>query len=67
MEKKKENEQERAVDVIDFHKREYYLNRECTWLKFNQRVLRESLSKENPLLERLRFIAITCPTSMSSS
>ncbi|RGS73474.1 polyphosphate kinase 1 [Mitsuokella sp. AF21-1AC] len=60
MKKKKENEQERAVDVIDFHKREYYLNRECTWLKFNQRVLRESLSKENPLLERLRFIAITC-------
>lgn len=46
MKKKKENEQERAVDVIDFHKREYYLNRECTWLKFNQRVLRESLSKE---------------------
>ena len=60
MEKKKEKEQERAVETVDFHKREYYLNRECTWLKFNQRVLRESLSKENPLLERLRFIAITC-------
>ena len=45
---------------MDFNDRQYYLNRECTWLSFNQRVLRESTSEDNPLLERLRFIAITC-------
>lgn len=45
---------------MDFNDRQYYLNRECTWLSFNQRVLRESTSKDNPLLERLRFIAISC-------
>lgn len=44
---------------IDYNDRQYYLNRECTWLAFNQRVLRESMRKETPLLERLRFIAIT--------
>jgi polyphosphate kinase len=37
----------------------YFLNRECTWLKFNQRVLQESIVPATPLLERLRFIAIT--------
>ena len=45
---------------MDFNDRQYYLNRECTWLSFNQRVLRESTSKDNPLLERLHFIAISC-------
>ena len=45
---------------MDFNDRQYYLNRECTWLSFNQRVLRESTSKDTPLLERLRFIAISC-------
>ena len=44
---------------INFNDRKYYLNRECTWLAFNHRVLRESMRKETPLLERLRFIAIT--------
>ena len=45
---------------MDFNDRQYYLNRECTWLSFNQRVLRESTCEDNPLLERLRFIAISC-------
>ncbi|HMM23064.1 MAG TPA: RNA degradosome polyphosphate kinase [Selenomonadales bacterium] len=38
---------------------DYYLNRELSWLKFNLRVLREAQDKRNPLLERLKFIAIT--------
>ncbi len=36
----------------------YYLNRELTWLNFNFRVLREAEDSRNPLLERLRFVAI---------
>lgn len=36
----------------------YYFNRELSWLKFNQRVLLESMDTTNPLMERLRFLAI---------
>lgn len=42
-----------------FHNSKYYFNRELSWLKFNQRVLQESIDKGNPLLEKLRFLAIT--------
>lgn len=42
-----------------FTNSKYYFNRELSWLKFNQRVLLESMDCHNPLLERLRFIAIT--------
>ncbi|MEA4824841.1 MAG: polyphosphate kinase 1 [Clostridiaceae bacterium] len=35
-----------------------YVNRELSWLKFNERVLEESMCAETPLYERLRFIAI---------
>ncbi len=35
-----------------------YLNRELSWLEFNDRVLREGLSPDVPLLERLKFLAI---------
>lgn len=36
-----------------------YYNRELSWMDFNARVLEEALKKENPLMERLRFLAIT--------
>lgn len=36
-----------------------YLNRELSWLEFNQRVLEEAGDARNPLLERVKFIAIT--------
>ena len=36
-----------------------YLNRHVQWLAFNQRVLEEAHDTGNPLLERVRFLAIT--------
>jgi polyphosphate kinase len=38
---------------------ELYLNRELTWLAFNRRVLHEAADTRNPLLERVKFLAIT--------
>ncbi len=39
-------------------KAEHFLNRELSWLEFNQRVLDEALDPTNPLLERLKFFTI---------
>ncbi|WP_071141565.1 RNA degradosome polyphosphate kinase [Acidaminococcus timonensis] len=44
---------------IDLNRPEYYVNRELSWLKFNLRVLREAGVRTLPLLERMRFVAIS--------
>ena len=45
--------------VSDLDAPEWYANRELSWLDFNDRVLAEARDRRNPLLERLKFLAIT--------
>ncbi|MBO8434369.1 MAG: RNA degradosome polyphosphate kinase [Tyzzerella sp.] len=44
---------------MDLDNKDYYVNRELSWLMFNERVLEEAYDKTNPLLERFKFLAIT--------
>ncbi|KHF29924.1 Polyphosphate kinase [Anoxybacillus sp. BCO1] len=43
---------------MDLSHPRYYNNRELSWLAFNERVLQEAMDERNPLLERLKFLAI---------
>ena len=45
---------------FDLDAPEWYLNRERGWLEFNRRVLHEAEDARNPLLERVKFLAIVC-------
>lgn len=47
------------IDILkELEKPKYYNNRELSWLAFNERVLQEAEDERNPLLERLKFLAI---------
>ena len=45
--------------VVKPPRHDHLINRELSWLEFNQRVLDEALDESNPLLERVKFFCIT--------
>ena len=47
------------MEMKDFEKSEYFVNRELSWLKFDERVLSEARDKNLPLFDRLKFLSIT--------
>jgi polyphosphate kinase len=49
----------REIAPTDLRNRGLYINRELSWLEFNERVLDQARDCSHPLLERVKFLAIT--------
>ncbi|MCC6148800.1 MAG: polyphosphate kinase 1 [Planctomycetes bacterium] len=48
-----------APEALSLDDPKLYVNRELSWLEFNQRVLDEAHDASNPLMERVKFLAIS--------
>jgi polyphosphate kinase len=48
------------MDAVNLEAPDYYLNRELSFLEFNQRVLDLAQDPDVPLLERVKFLSISC-------
>jgi polyphosphate kinase len=46
------------IDPTDLKNPALYINRELSWLEFNQRVLVQALDAAHPLIERVKFLSI---------
>ncbi len=49
-----------AMNDTDLHTPQLYINRELSFLEFNQRVLEQAKDSRIPLLERVKFLCISC-------
>ena len=56
---KKRTSPAKALDIPTAEPESRFLSRDESWLKFNQRVLEEAEDPQNPLMERVKFLAIT--------